>query len=835
MNRLKTIALIWRLAVRALVRDYRAGELRTLAAALVIGVAAHTAVESLTDRIQAAMSRNANELLGADQVIRSRAEIPTEWQQRADDEGLQTARTVTFPSVVLYGELTQLVQVKAVSSAYPLRGSVELADTAFTTGTPTDVTPSRGQAWMDSRAMSALGLEVGDTFALGQSQFMLSSVIALEPDRGSDFFGITPRVMINIEDLPATELITEGSRVIHVLMLAGDDATLEAFGEWVETQFDGRQWQRTLDDAQRNVSSALDRAGRFLGLAALTAVVLVGVGILMAGRRFAERHVDSVALLRCLGASQNVAVSSLALQLLFIALLAGVVGVLLGLGAQQVLVSMLGETLPDGLPPPGIGTAFSGLALSVVMLLGFALPPLIALRGVPPMVILKRDHSDNVKTPWWLSGLSLLALFATARWLVDDASLAAWTLGGVAATGVLLAIAATVLIQSLRKSSSGAGLSWRYGLANVARHRGASLLQIVGLGLGLMVIVLLAVVRTQLLEQWRASLPDGTPNTFLANIQPHQADAVADTIADLGVPRPIPRPMAIARISGINGSMPSAEDFEDPRAQRRLEGTVNVSWSDQFPAGNELLEGQWWQPGSDVAEVSLANTWAEALNLKLDDRITFRIGAEDIEVRVSSIRQVEWDSFQVNFFILLSPATERDVPRSYVTSFYLEPSQAAGLSELVRQFPNLSLFDIEAIIERVRMVMDRVNLAVEFVFLFTLAAGIIVLLAALQASHAERQHQAALLRAFGAARGRLRAMQLAEFGLIGALAGTLATSAAIAIGWVVADRLFNIAYDPQWWLVIPAAMVAAVGIGLTGLLASASIVRSSPMGTLRRQ
>ncbi len=825
---------IFKYSIRQARREWRSGELRALAAALAVAAAAMAAVGSFTERIEKALRASANELLAADLVVASRRIPAADWGEQAAARDIATTTTVEFPSVAFSGDASMLVQVKAVAAGYPLRGKLKISDAPFAPAREAGGIPEPGTVWVDPRLLGELQLAVGDPLELGELTFTVARVIALEPDRASGVFNLAPRVMMNLEQLEPAGLVGSGSRVRYRFLIAGQAGAVEAFRDWLEPKLESGQFFQSLEDTQQQVGAALDRAQRFLSLAALTAVILAGVAIIIAVRRFVERHLDTVAILRCLGARQRPVMLSFVAQLVWLALPAISLGCVLGYLAQSLLVVGMGDLIPEQLPLPGPLPALAAAATGLLALLGYGVPPLLRLRTVPPVRVLNRQLGQPAPTHFLLYLAPVAFSLALILWQARDAKLGLLMAAGILASLALLAGAAALLVRSLKRLSHGRGVAWRFGLANVSKRGGGTLLQIAGIGLGMMVIFLLSVIQTELLRGWRDTLPADTPNFFLINIQPDQVDSTGRYLNEHGIVSQGLFPMAVARLTAINGEAPDPDDYDNPRARFRIEGNVNLSWSEELPAANRIIEGSWWGAERNQPLVSLAESWAEIFDLKVGDELSFAVGAEEVTARVASIREVDWDSFQVNFFILLSEGAVGEVPRTYISSLHVPEDRFDEVSGLVRMHPNVSVLDVGAILKRVRDIIERVSLTVQFVFGFTLLAGITVLLAALQSGLTERIYEGAVLRTLGGSRRQLRLAVLSEFSLLGGVAGLLAALAANLVGLVLADQVFNIVYQPAWWLLALGLILGAAGIGLTGLAGSQPVLRTPPVATLRR-
>ncbi len=828
-------AHLCRFALRGLVRDARGGELGLLALALVIAVAATAAVGFFTDRIRGALERQGAELLAADLVLAAPAPLPADFEREAAARGLAVARTLSFPSVVLAGERSALAEVKAAGAGYPLRGQLAVSDAPFGDAVPTAALPAPGTVWLDERLLAALGVGVGARIELGAREFTVVKVLAFEPDRGGELFSIAPRLLMALDDMASTQLVQTGSRVQHRLGLAGEPEAVAAYRAWTAPRLPVNAQVQGLADARPELRAALERAQRFLGLASVVAVIVAGVGIAIAARRFAARHRDAVAVLRTLGATQGAVAAIYALELALLGLAAGLLGAALGFGAQAGLTRLLGALVGGALPPASIRPLPAALATGLLALLGFALPPILSLRRVSPLRVLRRDLPVADGAGIGTYAAAAVAVAGLVLWQADEARLAALVFGGLAAALVLLALVAWALLQGLARLRGRVGVAWRFGFTNVARRGPASVAQVVALGAGLMALLVLTLVRSDLLAEWRASLPADAPNRFLINIQPDEVAPLRDFLHRQGSGEVTLYPMVRGRLTRVDGRAVSAADYpDDPRAQRLVEREFNLSWADTPQPDNRIVAGRWWTPAErGRALVSVEQGLAQTLGLALGDRLRFEVAGEAVEAEVASLRSVEWDSFNVNFFVVFPPGVIEALPGTWITSFHLPAARNAVLLELVRAFPSVTVLDVDALMQRVRGIIERVTQAVEYVFLFTLAAGFTVLAAAVQATRDERRFESAIVRTLGAPRAVVLKGLLAEFALLGLTAGLLAAFAASLLGWVLAERVFHFAYAPSPVLWLIGALAGTLGVSLAGLAGTRAVLDQPPLRTLR--
>jgi len=826
---LKGLALAWRL----LLRDWKSGELTVLGIALVIAVTSLTAVAFLTDRVGHAVQLRAAESLAADLRLGSSQPLPDRYLQMAEQAGLQTASVINMPSVVFEQERSTLASINAVTAGYPLRGRLKVAAQLLAEAEATNGIPVAGEAWASTRLLARLGADTGSVVSVGKANFKITKVLDFRPDQGWQFVDLAPALLINEADLEATGLIQPGSRVSYRALFAGPREKIAAFKQQLGEQLTAGEQLRDIADADPQMRSALDRSGRFLNLASLVSVLLSAVAVAMASRRYALRHRDRIALLKCLGSQQSFILRLNLTQLVMLTLLGAAVGTVLGYLAQQALAWFASDLIAQELPAASAAPVLLGFLTALFILCGFALPDLIQMGKTPVLRVLRQD----VEPPPIRYGISyiagLLAVLALLQWLVNDIKLVLGIAAGAAGTFTILGLAGWSLVRLTGRLRGMAGVAWRYGLANLNRRGRESIIQVVAFGLGLMVLMLLTLVRNDLMESWRASLPADAPNQFMINIQPQEVQEMQRYLAAQNMEVPEFVPLVRARMTTINGEDVNKISFEDPEGERWSRRESNLSFGDKMQAGNELVEGQWWQPGTKEFEVSVEVDFGQELGIKLGDELGFDIAGEPVSARVTSFRRVEWDTFKPNFFMVFSSATLAGFPASYITALYAKPEDERKLIELMRQFPSVTVIDLEASLAQVRDVMDKASLAVQAVFLFTLVAGLAVLWAAVQSSMQERSFESAILRTLGASRGRVLAGVLIEFLAIGMLAGLLASSAAGLAAWHLAVNVYELNYhfNPVLWVSGP--VLGMLLVGSSGLLATWRVVGHSPLSVLR--
>lgn len=826
-------ARLFSLAARQLLRDARAGELRVLFFALLVAVAASSAIGYFSARLNDAMLLRASEFLAADLRLSGSSPASQEQIDAGLKLGLDHAQAVEFSSVVAAADGIQLASVKAANSLYPLRGELRSAAEPYA-AEEVGSGPRPGEVWAEARLMVALNLKIGDELEIGAKTLRLSRVLTYDPDTAGDFYSLTPRVLMHLDDLAATEIVQPGSRVRFRELWRGDTETLAAYRQAVEAGLEPNQRLDDARDGNRQVGGALGRAERYLNLASLAAVLLAGVAVALSAARFAARRFDASALLRCLGLSRHEALALFGLQLALLGLIASMLGALLGWAGQHVLFYLLRGLIPDDLPPADLWPALAGMATGLVALAGFALPPLAALGRVPPLRVLRRDMLPVPASSWLVYGAALVALGLIMWRLSLDLKLTLALLGGGLLAALLLGGMLLLGLQSLRRMLQRAALPWRLGLGQLLRHPLAAAGQSLAFGLILLAMALIALLRGELLDTWQDQLPEDAPNHFALNVLPAERDAFAARLAELS-PHPAPLyPVVPGRLIMINDEPVRQLVTKESRGERAIQRDLSLTWAEQLPSDNLITAGSWWgaEHASDLPGVSVEAELAESLQLKLGDRLRFNVGGIEREAQVTSLRQVDWDSFQPNFYMIFEPQTLQDLPATYLTSFYLPPGQDAELIKLSRAFPSVTLLQVDALLAQLRSILAQVTLAIEYVLLFVLAAGITVLLAGLQATLDERIRQGALLRALGAERKLLISARRAEFGLLGAAAGLLAALGCELVSFLLYRYAFDMSWQPHPWLLL-LPLIGALLIGLAGVLGTRRALNASPLSVLR--
>ena len=829
-----------RLGWRTLWRDWRAGELRLLVLAVTLAVAALTAVGFFADRLKGGLQRDATQLLGGDAVVASDNATPAALIARAKALGLQSAGTLSFPTMGrapdAQGGASRLVALKAVEPGYPLRGSLKVAAQPGAAEQATRDIPARGEVWVDAPLLDALGLAVGDTLLLGDAGLKIARTIVLEPDRGAGFMAFAPRVMIHMDDLQATALVQPASRLTYRFAVAGAPAPVKQFTEWATAEVKRADLRgvrvESLESGRPEMRQTLERAEKFLSLVALLAALLSAVAVALAARGFAASHLDDCAMLRVLGLSQRTIAWSYALEFVLIGLFASALGVLIGFSVHYVFVALLAGLVETSLPAAGLQPVAFGLGMGLTLLLAFGLPPVLQLAQVPPLRVIRRDVGGLKPASALVLGLGVAGFSALLVAASSDLRLGLIAVGGFAGAVLLFAALSWVAVRLLHRLVNEATAPRWLVLATrqISARPAYAVVQVSSLAVGLLALVLLVLLRTDLISSWRQATPPDAPNRFVINIMPDQGPAFRQFLQDKGVGRYDWYPMIRGRLVAVNGKPVSPDDFTEDRARRLVEREFNISHTATRPAHNEVVQGRWTP--DEAGAISVETGIADTLGLKLGDVMQFDMGGVQSEARITSLRKVDWSSMRANFFVIYPVDTLADLPATYLAAFQA-PLVKGFDNTLTREFPNATNVDLSQSLTQVQRVLDQVIRAVEFLFAFTLAAGLVVLFASVTATRAERAREFAIMRAVGARSGLLRQVQRAELMGVGLLAGFLASIAAVAVGWALARYVFDFSWTARPWVPLAGGVVGALLALAAGWWGLREVLRRPVVQTLR--
>lgn len=843
--------LFLQLGWRTLLRDLRAGELRLLIVAVTLAVAALTAVGFFADRLKGGLQRDARQLLGGDAVLRSDGETPEAFVAKARSLGLQAISTVTFPTMgralEADGGASKLVAFKAVPEGYPLRGNVTVADSVDAAGATTREIPASGTAWADASLLDALGLRVGQTLLMGDASFKLTRVIVQEPDRGAGFINFSPRVMVNSADLAATKLIQPASRTNYRFAVAGSDAAVKTYVQWANQEIkkgDVRGVRlESLESGSPEMRQTLDRAEKFLNLVALLAALLSAVAVAIVARGFAAKHLDDCAMLRVLGQPQRTIALAYTFEFVLAGMMASALGVLIGYGVHYGFVLLLAGLVETVLPAATFWPVAFGMGMGLTLLLAFGLPPVLQLAQVPPLRVIRRDVGNLRPASLAVLVVGMLGFAALLVAASSDLQLGLIAVGGFAGAVVVFAGSSYLAVRLLRASVNEATAPRWLVLATrqLSARPAYAVVQVSALAVGLLALMLLVLLRTDLISSWRNATPPDAPNRFVINVQPEQGEAFQKALRDGGVSKFDWYPMIRGRLVAVNGQPITPDDFSDDRAKRLVDREFNLSNSSDMPSHNQVVAGRWTADEKDA--ISVEDGIAKTLGLKLGDALSFDIGGQIKVTKISSLREVDWGSMRVNFFAMYPVAQLTDVPVSYISAFRA-PERVAAVAgqppprsfdnELVKAFPNITNVDMSSTIAQVQRVLDQVIRAVEFLFGFTLAAGLVVLFAAITATREERAHEFAIMRAVGARASLLRQVQRAELAGVGLLAGFLASIVALAVGWGLARFVFNFNWTGSWTVPVLGSLAGAALALAAGWWGLRSVLNTPVVETLRK-
>ena len=828
--RSRELGLSWRF----LLRDWRSGELWLLVASLLLAVAVSTAIALFSDRLQLAMGRQVAEVLGADMMIRSPKPVKDNLLEQAEAQGLALSQVLEFPSVVMAGDEMHMVSAKAVDNRYPLRGHIRISDQPFGDDRIVDDVPGPGEVWLEPRLFPLLKVRIGDSVLLGEARFKVTKAITLETDRGGDFYSFSPRLMFNQADVDKTGIIQPGSRVTWKTLLAGDAEQLSAFERWAESRLQSSEKLVLANDSRRELRQSVLRLKQFLGLTSLAAILLAGIAIAMASRRFVERRFDHTAIMRCLGASRRQVFHLILAELLLVALLVSLPGVLIGWGLQDGLVALLKGVLPAWLPEPGWLPMAVGGATGFIILMGFGLAPLLQLQQVSPLRVLRRELNPAPVATWLAYTLSLTSMTALLWYYVGNGLMA---LGIVMAVLVLLLVVSTSIQIGLRLTGKHAithslAIHWRMGVNRVLQQGSKTAAQLMAFSLIFMAMAIVLMLRTDLLDRWQDQLPEATPNYFAVNIQPSEVNEYRRFLQGHRMDSSALYPIIRGRLIEINGAEVRQAVSKEAQDHNALNRELNLTWSTGLPEGNTLLEGRWWTPGS-AEGLSIEKELADQLGIQIGDNLTFMVSGYQFTQKVSSVRAVHWESFRPNFYMVFPEAVLKELPATWLNSFYLEAEHKNRLNRLIAEFPSMTLLDLDAVIGQVRRMLQQSTLAIEAMLAALLLAGLLVIASVIESSIDERLQEGALIRSLGGSKKQLLIMQAGEFVVLGLFAGLLAAAGTELCSYWLNTRVFELQWQPTLWLWISLPVTGALVLGISGWLGVRRVIRQSPSSSLK--
>ncbi len=820
------------LAIRMLWRDSRSGELTILILALMIAVTSSSAISLFADRLQRTMTLQAAEFLAADLVIASSAPIPETWLVKATELKLAKAQTLEFSSVLIENDELLLASVKVVSGGYPLRGYLKTSVTDYLAETTVHQGPEPGTAWVEKRILPALKVHLGDSLTVGEKKLTLSRIITYEPDKRGDFYSFSPRVMINAADLQATGILQPGSHVHYFFQFSGDNKALSVFKQWLKPQLNPSQRLMDIHEDRPELGSALSRAERYLGLSSIVVILIAGVAIAMATRRYTERHFNTSALLRCLGCRQREILWLYSCQFVVLGVLASAAGCLLGWFAQEGLFYLLRNLLPRQLASPGLLAVFFGFITGMAVLLGFALPPLLRLKRVSPLRVLRRELEPLPASAWLIYGLAISIMGVLIWRYTDDLQMTATIMGAGLIALLLLGVLVNALLGVARKGLPQMSLVWRFGLQGLLRNSRASVSQILAFSLTLVAMVLSFTVRNDLIDNWQKQLPEKAPNHFAMNIFPDQQAQFEQDLQQQHITGSRFFPVVRGRLVAINDTPVQQIVSKDSQGEAATQRELSLTWSTELPEDNKIIAGNWWQ-SAQAGLVSVEEKLAKNLKIKLADRLTFSVGSEQLNATVASIRNLHWDTMKPNFYMIFSPGSLDAYPSTFITSFYLPENAKEILNDLVKKYPSTTILEVDLILRQFQTILAQLTEAINYLLYFASMAGFTVLLAAVYSTLDSRIQEGALMRTLGANRAFLRRTQIIEFTLLGFISGVLASIISEVILYALYSRVMHMDYTPSYhlWGILP--LIGAFCVGLGGCWGVRQVLNKSPLLVLR--
>lgn len=812
-------------------RDLRAGEFTLLLMALILAVAATTTLRFFSSSLQQALSQQASSLLGADVVLSSSRPLRGQWPQLATQLQLQQTQVVEFSTVAQYNEGFQLSAIKAVAAPYPLRGTLQIDQKTFSNQISV---PQQGSVWVEPRLLALLNAPLGSVITLGEAQFTIAATIAIDADMGGGFSAFSPKILMNLADVPATNAVQQGSRVNYRLLVAGDSANIKQFSSQAKEQLQDDERLRDMNNASRQLSKPLVNANNYLSLASIAAVLLAGIAVALAAQRFALRHFDSLALMRCFGTSKRQLWLLYGQQLALIWLVAMLLGSLIGGVGAWLLFQVLASLLPvKDLGFDLIAPLITGISTATLTLVGFALPAFLRLIQVSPVRVLRRELNPVSWSMLSVSILAFAALFVLLSIETGNLTLTALVLGGGLMLAIVLGGLCWWLLKLIRQRVQHTPAYLQQAIISLSREPRATISQILALALGLTAVLLVTVIRGDLFSQWQRDLPANTPNQFAVTIPVEEKAALAQALSQRQWPATDFYPVVRGRLVAINGEdtkKQRANDEQEAKSDNALNRELNLTWTAQLPPKNPIVKGQWFT--GQQAEVSVEQELAARLNLKLGDTVSLQMAEGRVDAKITSLRAVDWDSFQPNFYFIFPPHVLQNYPASYLTSFYVPEGDKNQLASVIRQFPTVIFIDLAATLNEVKKLLAQVSQGILVILAFVVLAGFLVLIASLAASLDTRLQEGTLLRALGAKRQQLQARLGSELAVLGLWAGLLAVILTEIITAILSVYILESSAQLHAWLWLT-PLLSALLVSMVGLFNLRRVWQVSPMLVLK--
>ncbi|MDG1818943.1 MAG: ABC transporter permease [Porticoccaceae bacterium] len=828
------------LALKMLLRSRRGGQLGLIFSALVLAVAVVTSVALLAERVERALVKESSSFLAADLVVSSSQATDADWLEQAEQQGIRTARIASFASMTFAGDEMHLASIKAVESSYPLRGAVKRSTVPFATEESDIETiesgPKPGELWVDSRLLPLLNIELGDTVDVGDGSFKVSHILIEEPDSGSSFSAYGARILMNWADLPASGVIQPGSRVSYRFLIAANKENTDKFDkyvDWLNQQLDVHDRIITPDEAQASIASTMDKGRRFLLLAGSIGVVLAGIALALASHHFANGQLLQVALFKSWGISANRVRKLYTQQIVLLAIGGSLMGLLIGWGFHQLLVSAVREWLPIALPMAGARPWITGFATGILCLVGFTLPALWHLPTQSPLAVLRRDTQAQSLNSLIRGSLGILTVAVLLFWYSENLYLSMAILLGFGITALASIAVGLVLLRLGKTYGHWMGSIWRLALSNLWRRKKPSLIQMVGFSGAIALLMIMTVVRTSLVDEWRWQLAEDAPNHFLVNVAAYELGGVKNLVDQRDLETAGWYSMVRGRITHLNNQPPSELAVDGHESLRR---ELNLSWTSDLPEGNKIVQGQWWDTTAagtnNLAPVSLEEELLHELGLTLGDTVRFSVGGLSFDAVVTSTRSLNWDSMTPNFYFLFPEGYLEDYPRTHMTSLYIPSEDKLLVNDLLRSYPTVQVIELDKIIDRIRSIVSQVTRGLEMMTLLILGCGILVMFAAVSLSMSERLQESAILRTLGSSRRLILGVQWVEFTTLGLMAGFLAALGAEFAVAMLQRFMFSLPFSWHSWLWIAGPLGGGLLVGLLGVVYSRKAVTQPPLRVL---
>lgn len=801
------------------------GDLLILFLSIVLAVTSISSVGFLGDRLKSSMQMQASSILGADLVLRSASKIDSKYLDLAAANDLDSAEMSTFLSMVITEDDNLLTSIKAVTASYPLRGELKIVNSQGTEIKHFG-SPEPGNIWIERKVLEILELMELDKISIGNKNFIVKGIIEDYPDRNSSFVGFYPVAIVNINDVDAMGVIQTGSRVVYRNLFSGTQDNLERFEKSLEGMPANIRVQNA-SDVGDNLGEDIANSTTFFNLASLFTIIISVIASMMAVRRYASRNLLHTSLMKVFGASKLFILGHQIMQLTLVAIFASLLGLIFGYGLQHLLLSTLQGIINADLPPPSSRPVILGFITAAFVIFATASPYIKILSETEPIRILRNDFNIKLSSNLMIYLVAFFTMFGFLGALFQDIKLIIYIVISLILVTFFLYLIGRLLIYGLSRVKFSYGTGWKLGLKNIVQRGNDSILQVIIFGLSLLFLVVLAETRTDLVDSWTETLDEDTPNYFLFNIQQYNLDPISNYFKDQGNVVPDFTPLIRGRL--LSAARPGSEDIN---FDNLMEREANLTWQNQLPLSNSLVEGEWWTNGNEVAEVSIDREIAESMNLKIGDELTFSAGGKTFSVTVSSFREIEWQSFSPNFFFILSPAAGRELPNSYITSIKLENSQKF-MNNFTNRFPTITSVNLEAIIEQGKSSLASASLAVQYIFFLTFIAGILALIASVYSNRDQRTKETAIMHAIGASRALIFKSAASEFLILGLLSATTAIIFSIALSSVIFIQFLDLIYSPNL-LILGLSYLFGIGfIFIAGVISIRKSIYASPMITLR--